>query len=98
MTLEAWQVGRPVLANGLSEVLRDHMRDSQGGLYYENEPEFGACLDYLLDHPDIAARMGDNGKRYVAANFSWNRIDAKYDRIIEMLATSGRTERMHGAR
>ena len=64
---------------------------SQGGLYYDGRHEFGACLDYLLDHPTIRARMGRNGARYVAANYAWERVDATYDRVIEELSRGRRS-------
>lgn len=82
VSLEAWQQGTPVLANGQSEVLRDHVRASQGGLYYSGPAEFIATLDYLLARPTLRARMGANGRRYVAANYAWSRVDATYDRVI----------------
>lgn len=86
VTLEAWLANRPVLVTGRAPVLRDHVRASQGGLYYQGADELGACIDYLLDHPHQRARMAANGRRYVEANYSWPRIEAIYDRAIADVA------------
>jgi glycosyltransferase involved in cell wall biosynthesis len=82
VTLEAWQQGTPVLVNERSAVLRDHVVASQGGLFYAGRTDFGAGLDYLLDQPELRARMGQYGRAYVAATFDWARIEAEYERII----------------
>src|SRR5262249_32955024 len=84
--LEAWQRGRPVLGNARSEVVRDHVRASRGGLYYDGPAEYAAALEYLLDRPALRARMGRNGQRYVTENYAWPRVDATYDRVIADLA------------
>jgi glycosyltransferase involved in cell wall biosynthesis len=84
--LEAWQHGRPVLGNAHSEVVKEHVRASRGGLYYDGPAEYAAALEHLLDRPELRARMGRNGQRYVAANYAWPRVDATYDRVIADLA------------
>ena len=89
--------GVPVLANARSEVLRDHVRASRGGLYYDGPAEYAAALEYLLDRPELRARMGRNGRRYVAENYAWPRVDATYDRVIADLA-SRRAEAPLGTR
>ncbi|TAK24531.1 MAG: glycosyltransferase [Chloroflexota bacterium] len=85
-TLEAWQHGVPVLVNQGSEVLVDHVRASKGGLYFRGKVDLAAALDTLLDDPSLRHRMGLNGQRYVAANYTWERVDAAYDRVIEEVA------------
>ena len=40
VALEAWALGKPVLANGKCEVLRGQCIRSKAGLYYETQPEF----------------------------------------------------------
>ena len=39
--LEAWQAGKPVLANGQCPVLRGQCRRSNGGLWYTDKRNFG---------------------------------------------------------
>ena len=83
VTLEAWQHGIPVLTTARSQVVLDHVRASQGGLYYDGAFDFASALGYLLDNPELRARMGANGRQYVEANFDWNRVDKMYDDVIE---------------
>ena len=44
VALEAWALGRPVLANGKCDVLKGQCIRSNAGLYYENAPEFVETL------------------------------------------------------
>ena len=57
-----------------------------GGLYYGNAVEFMAGLDYLLEHPDVAAQLGRQGLAYVDRQYRWpvviGKIDAVLDRIV----------------
>ena len=66
VALEAWALGRPVIANARCDVLLGQCLRSNAGLYYENAAEFGAVLDRLLDDTALA------GSRLAAtaANFA----------------------------
>ena len=48
VALEAWALGRPVLASARCDVLVGQCLRSNAGLYYEDAREFGAALDLLL--------------------------------------------------
>ncbi len=48
VALEAWALGKPVLANGHCDVLRGQVVRSNAGLYYETFEEFAEAL-YLLE-------------------------------------------------
>jgi glycosyltransferase involved in cell wall biosynthesis len=80
--LEAWLVGTPGLVNADCAVTRDHVQAAAGGLLYRGADELGACLDFLLDHPDAAARMGQNGGAYVRRNFDWDVVVARLRRAL----------------
>ena len=47
--LEAWALGRPVIANARCDVLLGQCLRSNAGLYYANADEFGAVLETVLD-------------------------------------------------
>ena len=49
VALEAWALGRPVLATARCDVLVGQCLRSNAGLYYEDAREFDAMLDLLLD-------------------------------------------------
>jgi glycosyltransferase involved in cell wall biosynthesis len=85
VTLEAWALGKPVLANALCDVLKGQCRRSNGGLYYENYPEFREALRLLLDSPRLRRELGQNGRRYFEANYSWEVIERKYLSLFERL-------------
>jgi len=78
VTLEAWALGKPVLANALCDVLKGQCRRSNGGLYYETYPEFREALALLLSSSRLRRALGENGRRYFEANYSWDVIEKKY--------------------
>ena len=82
LALESMAVGTPVLCNGRSEVLVEHCRQSNAGLYYQNRDEFIECTMLLLGDERLRRAMGRNGKDYVKRNYRWDVILAKYDRLI----------------
>lgn len=69
--LEAWAVGKAVVANGTSSVLVGQCRRANAGLWYANESEFVELLaTNLLGH---AAVLGANGAKFVAERYRWER-------------------------
>ena len=82
LALESFAVGTPILANGRSEVLVDHCRASNAGLYYENRDEFVEALTLLMTDVRLRALMGRNGREYIQQNYRWDVILSKYDRLM----------------
>lgn len=93
LALEAFAVGTPVLANARSEVLVDHCRQSNAGLYYEDRWEFTEALTLLMRDAQLRHALGQNGKAYVNRNYKWGTILAKYERMFSRLRPSERDER-----
>jgi glycosyltransferase involved in cell wall biosynthesis len=85
LALEGMAVGNPVLCNAHADVLVDHCRRSNAGLFYSTCEEFVECTHLLLADRDLRERMGRNGKAYVTANYAWDVIMAKYDNLIAAL-------------
>ena len=81
LALEAFAVGTPVLANARAEVLVEHCRRSNAGLFYEDRFEFIEGLRLLLRDPNLRAAMGRNGKQYVNRHYRWELIMSKYERL-----------------
>jgi glycosyltransferase involved in cell wall biosynthesis len=86
VTLEAWALGKPVLANGQCEVLKGQCLRSNGGLYYENYDEFKEALKLLFSSSKLRDQMGKKGKAYFEQNYTWRIIENKYLSIINQLA------------
>jgi glycosyltransferase involved in cell wall biosynthesis len=85
LALESFAVGTPILANARSEVLVDHCRKSNAGLYYADRDEFVECLRILLADESLREGLGDNGRAYVNRNYRWDVILDKYERMFTRL-------------
>jgi len=86
VALEAWALGRPVLANACCDVLVGQCLRSNAGLYYGDALEFAAVLDCLVGEPWLADALGRNGREYFARHYSWPVIQRKYLDMFERLA------------
>lgn len=80
--LEAWTRGTPALVNGRCSVLKGQVRRADGGLYYSSYAEFAAGLAYLLDHAEIAQRLGRQGLAYVQHEYGWPRVMEKVEGVL----------------
>jgi glycosyltransferase involved in cell wall biosynthesis len=80
--LEAWKMGRPALVNGRCAAMRGQVQRAGGGLYYSSYEEFAEALRFLLAHPQMAGAMGESGRAYLEAHYSWNVIMEKYERLL----------------
>jgi glycosyltransferase involved in cell wall biosynthesis len=78
VALEAWAMGRPVLANGHCDVLKGQCIRSNAGLYYENYEEFVEALYSLESNGPLHARLGRNGREFFTRNYAWPVIERKY--------------------
>ncbi len=91
LALESFAVGTPILANARSEVLVDHCRRSNAGLYYADRDEFTEGLRMLVGDPRLRAALGTNGRDYIRTRYRWDVILAKYERMFAQL--KGQTRR-----
>jgi glycosyltransferase involved in cell wall biosynthesis len=87
VALEAWALGRPVLANAKCDVLLGQCLRSDGGLYYQDAAEFGGALAAILDDPSLAAALGRAGREYFQRHYSWPVIERKYLDMFARLAS-----------
>jgi len=95
LALEAFAVGTPILANGRSEVVVDHCRRSNAGLYYGDQDEFVECLKLLLVDERLRLAMGRKGQDYVQNHYRWDVILDKYERLISSIR--GRSSNTRGS-
>jgi glycosyltransferase involved in cell wall biosynthesis len=93
LALESFAVGTPVLANARSEVLVEHCRQSNAGLYYADRDEFVEAIKVLMADPRLRAMLGRNGREYVRTNYRWDVILAKYERMFAKLRPTGAARR-----
>jgi glycosyltransferase involved in cell wall biosynthesis len=85
VALEAWALGRPVLANGRCDVLKGQCIRSNAGLYYERYEEFAETLYALESNGPLHVRLGRNGREYFTRNYAWPVIERKYLDMFERL-------------
>ena len=78
VALEAWALGRPVLANGRCDVLKGQCIRSNAGLYYESYEEFVEALFSLESNGPLNATLGRNGREYFRRHYAWPVIERKY--------------------
>lgn len=85
VALEAWALGRPVLANAACDVLQGQCLRSNAGLFYAGFREFFETLRTLDGTPSLAAALGHNGRQYFQRHYSWPVIERKYTDMLDRL-------------
>ncbi len=78
VALEAWALGRPVLANAKCDVLKGQSIRSNAGLYYDAAPEFVETLRAMEQNRWLSASLGKNGRQFYHDHYDWPVIERKY--------------------
>ena len=87
VTLEAWALGRAVLANGKCDVLKGQCIRSNAGLYYETYGEFVGALEAIEQNRWLAGTLGRSGRQFFRDHYDWPVIERKYLEMFERLKT-----------
>jgi glycosyltransferase involved in cell wall biosynthesis len=85
VALEAWALGKPVLANGRCDVLQGQCLRSNAGLFYESYEEFLETLALMQSNRRLAFAMGQNGREYFQRHYAWPVIVRKYMDMLDRL-------------
>jgi glycosyltransferase involved in cell wall biosynthesis len=85
VALEAWALGKPVLANGKCDVLKGQVIRSRAGLYYESYAEFAEALHAITSARALRQSMGENGRTYFRSHYAWPVIERKYLDMLDRL-------------
>jgi glycosyltransferase involved in cell wall biosynthesis len=83
--MESWLCKVPVIVNDACDVTKEHCIKSNAGLYFNDFDQFEGCINFYLNHEDIRARMGENGRKYVVLNYSWKVVMEKYRQFFNTL-------------
>lgn len=84
---EYMSAGIPVIASNF-DLWRKIVEESQCGLCVDpmDPTAIASAIDYLVEHPDEARQMGENGRQAVLSRYNWAREEAKllefYDRLL----------------
>jgi glycosyltransferase involved in cell wall biosynthesis len=89
VALEAWALGRPVLANGRCDVLKGQCLRSNAGLFYETLGEFVGTLEAIEQNRWLGGSLGRNGRQYFREHYDWPVIERKYLAMFERLKKDG---------
>jgi glycosyltransferase involved in cell wall biosynthesis len=85
VALEAWALGKPVLANGRCDVLQGQCLRSNAGLFYESYAEFLETLALIQSNRRLALALGQNGREYFQRHYAWPVVVRKYMDMLERL-------------
>ena len=84
---------RPVLVHADCKVTTNFAVESNGGFYFKNYYEFAEEVEYLLGNPQIADRLGEQGREYVINHFSWDIITKKYVEFLSLCTSEENEEK-----
>jgi glycosyltransferase involved in cell wall biosynthesis len=82
--MESWLCERPVLVHEGCAVTTNFAKESNAGLYFNSYFEFEGCVKYILENPQIAEKMGKQGRQFVLDNFKWDVITDKICKFLEI--------------
>jgi len=81
--LETWAAGRPVIVTAKADVLTGHCGRAHGGLWYRDWQELETIVTTV--GAEEKAVLGQQGQKYVATEYSWQRVEQDY---LELFATA----------
>jgi len=76
--MEGWLCGVPSVVSANCAVTRNHVSRCDGGLFVSDANEFCEALQYLENNEAARQRMGANGRRYLAREFSFDAVLGRY--------------------
>jgi glycosyltransferase involved in cell wall biosynthesis len=76
--MEGWLFGVPAVVSAGCAVTKNHVRRCNGGLFVASNDEFALALKYLEDHKTVRDLLARNGQQYLAREFSFDAVLAKY--------------------
>ena len=83
--MEAWLAGTPALVHAGCPVTREHCLAANGGLFFGEYFEFVEAVELLLADAELRARLAANGRAYVLARYTWDRVTANYRELLRSL-------------
>ena len=86
VALEAWAMGKPVLANAKCDVLQGQCIRSNAGLFYGNYAEFAETMRAIDTTPSLQAALGRNGRAFFERHYAWPVIEKKYVDMLQQLS------------
>lgn len=89
LLLEAMNLGKTVLVNGQSEVMKGHaIRSDFAAEYYLGEKDFHRKIHKYVSHPDALQNSAVRAKNYVESHYHWRTILDKLKSLIAQVGAS----------
>lgn len=83
LLLETMWLGKTLLVNGKSDVMKQHcIKSGHAAQYYVSKNDFIKKLHHMLSNTDIA-ETSRKAKAYVEENYNWEIIIKKYRKLID---------------
>ena len=86
--LEAWARGKAVLANPNSPAAYELMDDAIDGFLCDNSRTISKRVEMLLEHPALARKIGEAGKKKLLAKYTWEEVAKRVRDVYESIAAS----------
>ncbi|MEJ7557201.1 MAG: glycosyltransferase family 4 protein [Pedobacter sp.] len=86
VTLESLANGVPVIVNGASEVLVNHVEQSNAGRIFYDYNSFSEALTYFLEENNKLGSISELAKAYVITNYSWKAVLEKFTKAIDYVS------------
>ncbi|MEW6455771.1 MAG: glycosyltransferase family 4 protein [Acidobacteriota bacterium] len=83
--LESLSLGIPIVVQERTKPLVEHCKKSNGGLWYSDYEDFEEVLNLLLKEHKLRNTLGENGKKYITENFSWEKVCSKWKEIFRKI-------------
>ena len=92
VVVEAFELGVPVMVNGTCGPTVEHAQGSGGGLAFSSLASFTEGLHRLVTDEVLRREMGEAGRRYANARFSWPGMIERYEAFLQRVVARGRRE------
>lgn len=90
VVLEAFALGRPVLADAACAPVRGLLERSGGGLTCDDALGFDLALRRLMADAALRVRLGNRGRTYALRECDWDRVARDAEALIATVATKAR--------
>ncbi|KAF5084140.1 Phosphatidyl-myo-inositol mannosyltransferase [anaerobic digester metagenome] len=91
--------GLPVVASDFPEIRNVVGKAECGVLVDPTDPDaIAKAIVYLLEHPDEAQRMGENGRKAVLERYNWGEMEKRLLGVYRQVEEAGRGDRSRGRR
>ena len=86
--LEAWWVGRAVLARGQCEVMARQVERAGGGATFTDAATFADALATMLRSRSARGAMGERGRAYARGRYAWDAVMRHYHQVLASTVTA----------